>query len=295
MTMEVALGEYARLACVWEATARKAGNVHPDRDFANLHFSEFLASAAAVAPVFDRASRVSVGQTVLGAIRATRAVVATNTNLGIVLLLAPLAAVPVSRPLRSGVSAVLAGLDVEDARHVFAAIRLAEPGGLGKAASEDIAGEPTLPLRQIMALAADRDLVARQYENGFQDVFDLGVPALLEGLSRLGNLEEAIIFTHLTILATHPDSLIARKRGRAEAEEARRLAGTVLRAGWPRTASATAAFADLDAWLTSVGNSRNPGTSADLTTACLFVALREQWIAHLTWPSQRIPPSPVSK
>jgi triphosphoribosyl-dephospho-CoA synthase len=271
-------GQCAQLACVWEVTARKAGNVHPGRDFPNLRFTDFLASAAAIAPAFDRAERQSVGQTVLDAIRATRGVVSTNTNLGMVLLLAPLAAVPGSRPLRAGLLSVLSALTVDDARQVYAAIRLAVPGGLGQAPTEDIAKEPTVPLRQAMALAADRDLVARQYVRDYEDVFDLGIPILLDGLSRHGDLETAIILAHLGILAKHPDSLIARKRGPEEAGEARRLAVGVLEAGWPSTAAGQAAFAAFDAWLTAVGNARNPGTSADLVAACLFVALREKWI-----------------
>jgi triphosphoribosyl-dephospho-CoA synthase len=272
--MELSLGQCVYSACVWEATARKAGNVHRGRDFPNLHFADFLTSAAAVAPVFDRADRQTVGQTVLAAIQATRGVVSTNTNLGIVLLLAPLAAVPRSHSLRAGVPAVLAELNVEDARQAYAAIRLAAAGGLGKVSAQDVAGEPTVPLRQAMALAAERDLVARQYANDYEDIFDL-VPVLLDGFRRRGDLEEAIILTHLSILALFPDSLIARKRGSEEADEARRLAVGVLKAGWPRTAPGQAAFAAFDAWLTEFGNARNPGTSADLVTACLFAALRE--------------------
>jgi triphosphoribosyl-dephospho-CoA synthase len=276
--MDPSLGQLVQRACVWEVTARKAGNVHGSRDFANLRFTDFLASAAAIAPVFDEAGRRRVGRTVLEAIRATRAVVSTNTNLGIVLLLAPLASVPSSQPLRKGVAAVLAGLDVEDSRQVFAAIRLANPGGLGQVAAEDVSGEPSLPLRQVMALAAERDLVARQYANDYLDVFAIGVPALLEGLNRFGDLEKAIIFTQLTLMARFPDSLIARKRGREEAAEACARAGQVLSAAWPEKTAGRSAFAAFDAWLTELGNARNPGTSADLVTACLFAALREREI-----------------
>jgi triphosphoribosyl-dephospho-CoA synthase len=273
--MRLSLGQCARLACIWEATARKAGNVHPERDFADLRYADFLASAAAVAPIFERADRQPVGQTVLEAIQASRAVVSTNTNLGIVLLLAPLAAVPASQSSRQGVPAVLAALDVNDSRQVFAAIRLAQPGGLARVAAQDVSGEPTLPLRQVMALAAQRDLVARQYANDFRDVFDFGGPLLLDGLRRFGNLENAIIFAQLGFLARFPDSLIARKRGAAEAEQARRLAQEVLDAGWPESVSGKQAFAAFDAWLSAEGKTRNPGTSADLVTACLFAALRE--------------------
>jgi triphosphoribosyl-dephospho-CoA synthase len=277
--MEPSLGQCVRLACEWEVAAPKAGNVHRGRDFADLRYTDFLASAAAIAPIFDQAGRRSVGHTVLDAIRATRGVVSTNTNLGIVLLLAPLAAVPSSQGLQDGVRLVLAGLDIEDARQVFTAIRLARPGGLGNVSAQDVSGEPTLPLRQIMASAAKRDLIAQQYVNSFQDVFDLGLPAFLEGIDRLDTLDEAVIFTQLNFLAKLPDSLIARKRGAEEAEEARCMALGVLQAGWPETSSGRAAFSAFDSWLTALGNSRNPGTSADLVTACLFVAMREKRLA----------------
>src|SRR5262249_23725291 len=158
-------------ACIVEATARKPGNVHRLRDFADLSYPDFLLSAAAIAPVLESAPSRGVGATVLEAVRATRDVVATNTNLGIVPRLVPLASVPDGSDLRRGVESVLEGLTVEDARSVFAAIRLANPGGLGKADSQDVADEPTMPLRSIMALAAARDGVARQYALGYPDVF----------------------------------------------------------------------------------------------------------------------------
>src|SRR5262249_21792111 len=137
------------------------------------------------------------------------------------------------------------------------------------------------------ALAAGRDLVARQYADGFRGVFEEGVPALREGLARTGSLEGAIIFGHLRLLAAYPDSLIARKRGTAEAEETQRRAQQVLPADWPRTPSGMTALQELDAWLRAEGHSRNPGTTADLVAACLFVALRLGMIGlplQLPWP-----------
>lgn len=271
------LGLCAHVACLWEATARKAGNVHPGCAFADLGYLDFLLSAAAVAPVFAQASQRRVGQTVLAAVAATRAVVRTNTNLGIVLLLAPLAAVPHERSLIEGIDDVLARLDVDDARDVYAAIRLVCAGGLGEVDEQDVRAEPTLPLRDVMALAQQRDLIAQQYVNGFREVLTEGVPVLANFLRQNLTLEESIVGTHLELLARHPDSLIARKRGPAVAQEASRRARAVLDSGWP---AARVAFADLDAWLRADGNARNPGTSADLVTACLFAALREQTI-HL--------------
>ncbi len=278
---------WAQLACLWEATARKPGNVHRYRDFADATYIDFLTSAAVISSVLAAASSLGVGPTVLTGVRRTQLVAPNNTNLGILLLLAPLAAVPLeelyrealtSAPaeqvLREGLASVLESATVRDTAEVYQAIRLANPSGLGSAADQDVHAEPTLPLRQVMALAADRDLVARQYANGFSDVFDHGVPALRDSLARCLCLEAAIIACHLHLMARYPDSLIARKCGLAVAEEASARAQDVLDAGWPNTAAGAAALADLDGWLRADGHRRNPGTTADLVAACLFVALR---------------------
>jgi triphosphoribosyl-dephospho-CoA synthase len=287
------VGLCAQVACVWEATARKPGNVHRYRDFADAGYVDFLLSAAALAPVLATACQRPVGATVLESVRATRRVVGTNTNLGIALLLAPLAAVPPDQGLGAGVGRVLAGLTVEDARLAYEAIRLAAPGGLGRAAEQDVAAEPTQTLREVMALAAGRDLIARQYAGGFAEVFD-GAAAVRDGLGRTGSVEGAIIHAHLTLMARHPDTLIARKRGPAEAAEAAERALRVLEQGWPHRSEGRAAYADLDGWLRAAGNGRNPGATADLIAAALFVLLREGTIplpAPLPWPADG-PPSP---
>jgi len=270
--MALDVGLCVQTACVWEATARKPGNVHRFRDFADVSYLDFLLSAAAIAPVMSTACHRRVGATVLEAIAATRRVVASNTNLGVVLLLAPLAAVADATDMRAALAPLLDNLDVEDARLVFEAIRLAEPGGLGEAPEQDVHAEPTLPLRQIMALAADRDLIARQYANGFREVLEQGVPAIRQGIDETGSLEGAIIQAQLRLLAQDPDTLIARKRGTAEAEEASHRARGVLKDGW-------SALAEFDAWLRAEGNGRNPGATADLIAASLFVLLREGTIS----------------
>jgi len=284
----------AQLACIWEATARKPGNVHRLRDFADLTYVDFLASGAAIAPILDQACGQSVGRTVLDAIRATRQVATTNSNLGIVLLLAPLAAVPVGCDLRTGVADVLAALDVDDSRDVFEAIRLAQPGGLGKSDAQDVFAAPTLPLRDIMAIAAERDFIARQYANGFRDVFDVGVPAFTAAWSQLHDLEQAIIITHLRLLAVFPDSLIVRKHGLAAAEQTSRHAAQVLDAGWPEADTSRQALNDFDFWLQAA--KLNPGTTADLVAACLFVALRERIIMPpVRWSSISHTNTPADK
>jgi triphosphoribosyl-dephospho-CoA synthase len=268
-------GRLAQLACLLEVTARKPGNVHRLRDFPDLHLVDFLLSAVAIAEPLNRASAVGVGGAVLEAIAATRRLVGTNTNLGMVLLLAPLAAIPDGVELTTGVEAVLATTTLEDARAVYRAIRLAEPGGLGSAPDQDVAHEPTMTLRAVMTLAADRDLVARQYANGFQDVLGEALPALAASLGSGQPLETAIITSYLNMLARHPDSLIARKAGLRVAIEVSRRAAEVLDSGWPDRAEAGRLCDEFDAWLREPGRRLNPGTTADLITAALYAALRD--------------------
>jgi triphosphoribosyl-dephospho-CoA synthase len=267
------IGRFAQVACLWEATARKPGNVHRFADFEDLTYLDFALSAGVIGAVLAAAPRQAVGQTVLEGIRRTRQVVRTNTNLGILLLLAPLARAAGEPDIEPGVEIVLAGLTVRDAELVYEAIRLAVPGGLGQAPAEDVRERPTRSLRAVMALAAEHDLIARQYANGFHEVFHLGLPALLHGLSEIGSLEGAILWLHLQLLAAHPDTLIRRKCGDVAAGEAQRQARHVLAEGWPSSSAGWTAFCELDRWLRAEGHRRNPGTTADLAAACLFVAL----------------------
>jgi triphosphoribosyl-dephospho-CoA synthase len=268
------IGLHAQLACIWEATARKPGNVHRYRDFADTNYVDFLTSAAAIAPVLAGAPHARVGATVAECVRRTRCVARRNTNLGIALLLAPLAKARPRPDHRADVERVLTELDVVDAAQVYQAIRLAAPAGLGEVDEGDVRAEPDRPLRELMALAADRDLIARQYANGFAEVFDACAPTIRNGIERTGCLEGGIIHAHLYLMATYPDSLIARKRGVEEARESARRVRRVLDAGWPEREAGRLTIAELDDWLRAEGHSRNPGTTADLIAAGLFVLLR---------------------
>jgi triphosphoribosyl-dephospho-CoA synthase len=214
-----------------------------------------------------RAGERGVGETALAAVRATRAVAGANTNLGIALLLAPLARATITRePL----GAVLEGLTVQDARAAYEAIRLAGPGGLDEPVEHDVRDEPTITLREAMAAAAGRDAIAAEYASGFAITFGTGLPALEAALEHGLRPRDAIVELALRLLAAVPDTLIARKRGLAAAERVSAGAARVLAAGGVR---ATDALARFDASLRTDGNALNPGTTADLVTAVLFVHL----------------------
>ena len=273
----------AHTACVWEVTSRKVGNVHPRAGFHDTTYLDFILSAGAINSALGGAPTRGIGRTIRMASLLTRDVTGSNPNLGIILLLAPLASTwtglyvdPEHADRGKGeLKRNLRKLSVTDTKFAYEAIWLAKPGGLGDAPEQDVREEPTVTLLEAMRLAADRDMVARQYANGFADVFDFGVPAFLDAFARFGCVEAAIIDSQLRWLATYPDSLIARKNGIAVAEDVQRRAAGVLQLGGIATPEGRAAGVALDQHLRSDGNKLNPGTTADLITACLFVALRE--------------------
>jgi triphosphoribosyl-dephospho-CoA synthase len=261
-----------RAACLLECTARKPGNVHPGAAFDDLCYADFVKSANLVAPIFHGARRAGVGETVLEAVRATQDAVGKNTNLGIVLLLTPLAAVDPAVSLRDGIGDVLRSLTVRDAELVYDAIRLSQPAGMGSVDNGDVSTGPAGTLLEMMQLAADRDAVARQYATRFDLVLNFAVPRLAAGWPAW---EEAVVRLHLELMARGPDTLIARKCGEATAVESARRAEAVLQSGWPDTEAGRREVGEFDRWLRADGRRRNPGTTADLVTAALFAALRE--------------------
>ena len=170
---------------------------------------------------------------------------------------------------------MLAALTPDDCWLVYAAIRLAHPGGLGKVDEMDVAAAPPADLLAAMRAAAGRDLVARQYAEDFRLVLDQALPLLLAGRGQGWSLTEAIMHTHVRLLSEHEDSLIARKCGSDLARKAAALAGHVLAAGGPGDEAYYEALSDFDFWLRSDGNRRNPGTTADLVAAALFAGIRD--------------------
>ncbi len=274
----LSVGQCATLACLLEVLAPKPGNVHRAADFANMGVQDFAASAVALGPVMEHATTQTVGGTVLAAVQATQQLTSANTNLGIVLLLAPLARVPRTVPLVEGVPSVLQQLTPRDAVDVYDAIRLAQPGGLTPhdhgVAEHNIATTPPANLLAAMAAAAEWDLVARQYDNGYTEVLSRILPWLLETAPDRP-LSERIVYVHVRVMSEYPDSLVARKCGLRVALEAAARAEAVQQAGPLGSEDYWCAVADLDFWLRGDGNRRNPGTTADLITAALFAGLRE--------------------
>ncbi len=258
-------------ACEAELAAPKPGNVHHFAPGHGMEARDFILSARAAAP-FIAAEGASVGARIQGAVEATWAAVGQNTNLGIVLLCAPLAKAALAATgddLSRETARVLAGLDVADADAAFRAILRARPAGLGTSPAHDVAGPARTTLLEAMRLAAPRDRIAWQYANDYVDVFETGFAALARARARGHDAPRATLDVYMAFLAAFPDSHIARKYGDAAAE--------AVRAEAAGEAAAIAAAARDDAFAMALAfdrklkkNKLNPGTSADLTVAVLF-------------------------
>ena len=265
------LAHYVQLACLLEVAAPKPGNITPAHDFADTTYADMVRSALALGPVFARrrARRRSVGGLIADGVRATARVTDANTNLGIVLLFAPLVRAEATRRagerLRPATDRVLAELGVDDATATFAAIVAAQPGGLGDAAEHDVRAPARVSLREAMAAAAHRDSIASEYVSGYAIVFDTGLPLLSHALSDGEPTLDAIVSLHVGLLASHPDTLIERKAG-ATAARAVSAAAREVRDG-ART------LEEFDASLRGTDHRLNPGTTADLVAATLLVSL----------------------
>ncbi|MBP63642.1 MAG: triphosphoribosyl-dephospho-CoA synthetase [Planctomycetaceae bacterium] len=278
-TQQFTIGQCATLACLLESTTPKPGNVHRGADFEDMTFTDFVATAVAIGPVMETASvDRCVGATVLEAVRASGRVTRANTNLGTVLLFAPLAVVSRDTSVVKELPEVLARLSPQDASDVYEAIRLAGASGLGRVSEHDVHGRAPADLLDAMKVASPRDLIARQYVTDFHEVFQVTVPSIVQGLASGWSLPDSIIHTHVRLMARFPDSLIVRKCGEEVGTTASLRARAVLDAGQPGDQAYHTGLEDLDFWLRSDGHRRNPGTTADLIAAGLFVGLREDLI-----------------
>lgn len=286
-SIQLSVGTLATIACLMEVTAPKPGNVHRSADFAETSFYDFQMSSVILGQTIDQSSDTSVGNSILNAVKANQWYVGQNTNLGIILLLVPLA-----HSIRNGtitpdsIANTLSNLNADDAESVFQAIRIASPGGLGKSDQMDVSSQAPSNLLDAMKYAEERDQIARQYTRNFETVFDVVVPTLLQGTSNSlpKCFSEVIVATHVRLLSLFSDSLIRRKCGEEIAKQAQLLAQKSIDILDRPTPNETeelddwrqcfwTSVADLDFWMRSDHNRRNPGTTADLIAAGLFVML----------------------
>lgn len=277
-TAALSLGQLASLACTLEVCAPKPGNVHRSADFEDVTLQDFLASAIAIGPVFDQAPTLSLGQLILQCVEATSLVTQTNTNLGMILLFAPLTMAQDAAALQQEATAAIENSTAEDAADIYQAIAKAKPGGMNASTEHDIAGSAPPHILDAMKLAADRDTIARQYTTGFAEVFDKVVPLLTDASRQSLPLSHRIVHAHIALMAETADTLIARKNGAETAQHSAIMAQRVIDTGSVMQEDYMQQLANLDFWLRCDGHKRNPGTTADMIAAGLLVCLRRETI-----------------
>lgn len=269
-----AIARAFRDACVAELDALKPGNVHRFGDGHDMTVADFAKSAEAAAPLIGRKG-LFVGERIRLAVEASRRAVSQNTNLGIILLAAPLAGAALERPsdnLEARLHRVLQGLSVEDASEAYRAIRDTKPGGLGHVPEHDVGEEPKVTLLEAMRAAEARDRIAWNYVHDFADIFHLGLRWLAHARDRWSDPAWAAARVYLGFLAHVPDTLVERKFGERAAarvrEEARPIESSLTACSSPEAMVAPLTAFDLALKQRGL----NPGTSADLTVATLFAA-----------------------
>lgn len=260
-------------ACLAEIEALKPGNVHIFADGHGMAVKDFVSSAEASSATISQAD-LNLGERIYRSIEATWDAVGCNTNLGIVLLCAPIiqaALLTNTEGLRQRLKQVLADTTQTDAEWAFKAIQLAKPAGLGHADVHDVHASAKGTLLEVMQASAERDFIGHQYSNCFLQVFEEGLPQYQQALSTWGSPAWATTALYLYWLSHYPDSHIARKYDLKLAQLVQQEALFHYKA-FQGQANPKLYFSELLKFDQSLkARNINPGTSADLTVATLFL------------------------
>lgn len=269
------LSKAYKTACMAELQAIKPGNVHVFADGHGMTIDDFIQSADVTADIIVNPN-LSLGERIFYAVEATQNSVGQNTNLGMLLLCAPVieAALQLAdkQSLQQSLHHTLAKLTISDAQWVAKAIVLANPGGLGDATQHDVHETPQVSLLELMRTAQNKDRIAWQYANDFEDIMRFGITRFSDAMIRWENPAWAAAALYLGFLTHVPDTHIARKYGNAAALALMQEASDIEQVYW-QTDNPKLVQKQLLSWDTSLKQRGiNPGTSADFTVATLLAS-----------------------
>jgi len=181
---------------------------------------------------------------------------------------------------------LLKSTTADDSINLYKAIRLAMSDRvLGRVEELDVVDDSSLEqlsreamtLQDVFERCACSDTVCREWISGFENTFAKGYPYLLRVLKSSGDVNTAIVDTFLYLLSEEPDSLISRKSGYEAALNVSRKALAIVSAGGLGSERGREMTLELDKELQRSEGSMNPGTTADLTAASIFLLLLEGW------------------
>jgi triphosphoribosyl-dephospho-CoA synthase len=267
------LAQVYKGACLAEVEALKPGNVHIFADGHDMVVQDFIQSAVVSSKTIAQPG-LGLGERIFRSVDVTWRAVNCNTNLGIVLLCAPIvqaALLPTSTSFRGQLAQVLAETTQVDAVWLYKAIQLASPAGLGQVKMHDVNETPTCNLLEAMQASADRDFICQQYNNGFLNVLEEGLPQYQAALLRWERSAWATTGLYLYWLSHYPDSHIVRKYGQEMAAQVQKeaLAHYSAFQAFDNPKHYLPQLLQYDRSLKERGV--NPGTSADLTVASLLL------------------------
>lgn len=269
----VFLAKAYQAACLEELQALKPGNVHVFADGHGMTVFDFIKSAEVSANCMSQQD-LTLGERVLSAVKATQDAVGQNTNLGIVLLCAPLIeAALVAKDTHAFtycLNHALHQLTIEDAQNVAKAIVMANPAGLNASAQHDVHAPVAVTLFELMRVAQDKDRIAWQYANRYQDILSFGLTRYVEALAKWGNPAWATTAVYLGFLSRQSDTHVIRKHDQALASQVMHEAQTIEQI-YMKADNVKLVQQKLLDWDASLKMRQiNPGTSADLTVATLL-------------------------
>ena len=305
------VGRCASLAALLEVSAYpKPGNVHRLRDFPDTKYEHFLAGSISLGSRMkslaekgqligqgDRKwSELGVGESILASVKDMMDWQSGgNVHLGIILLFSPLAAAAGSvmkkglvdlGELKSSLDEIISGATSLDSVNIYRAIDEAmSEENLGSVDQLDVKDTSSLdrildeeltPL-DIFKECQTRDAICNEWVTGFKVTFSEGHPFLRKRLDEGANINEATVDTFIKILSEHPDSLIQRKKGMEDAVKVSEKAKEIILAGGASTEVGMKMIQELDDELREENGSLNPGTTADLTAASLYLLLLSGW------------------
>ena len=284
MTQQQLMDVYKQ-ACICDVQAFKPGNVSVYNEGHEMTVEDFILSAEVSAPAVTN-PEYSLGEKIFYAVKATRAAVGCNTNLGILLLCAPLCQAAyqqqTGQSLRDSLRQVLENTTIEDAEWVFKAITLAAPGGLGESKEQDVADTPVVSLTQAMEIASEKDRIALQYTTNYKDIFDFSILRYNIAFDRFENQAWAAASVFTGFLSKYPDSHIERKYGNKYSGWVLKQIITVDDAllNTNRPEQLVPMLHEVDRKFKAKGI--NPGTTADLTVATVLIILMEALAVRCT-------------
>jgi triphosphoribosyl-dephospho-CoA synthase len=293
------VAQCAVLAMLFElSSSPKPGNVDRCHDFSDIRFHHFLTSAVSAYPVFRKAasSEGSPGSLILEGVAAWGDWnLRSNTHFGSLVLLIPLVLAAgrmagheqgqetkqdesqengpddgVDNGLEEELARVLRSTTVQDAIDFYRAFDLAgarvvqvDDFSLKDPDWERKLIEGNQSLLELMRLSLGHDIVAREWATDFERSFQLA--GRLREMVSIYGLNDGVVRTFLEALAEVPDSLISAKFGKERAVEVSRMAIDALLDSTLNKAR------EMDCELNN--RDMNPGSTADLIAASLFISL----------------------